>query len=78
MGQSFRDLGVDGSIVIYDKNNARFYEHNPSRNTTPFLPASTFKIFNSLVSLETGVIKDDVAMRNNLVTSAYLPTNWTI
>ncbi|MFB2921071.1 class D beta-lactamase [Aerosakkonema funiforme] len=62
LGQSFRDLGVDGSIVIYDKNNARFYEHNPSRNTTAFLPASTFKIFNALVSLETGVIPDDVAV----------------
>lgn len=62
LGQSFRDLGVDGSIVIYDKNNARFYEHNPSRNITVFLPASTFKIFNALVSLETGVIPDDVAV----------------
>ncbi|WP_413279662.1 class D beta-lactamase [Floridanema evergladense] len=62
LGQSFRDLGVDGSIVIYDKNNARFYEHNPSRNITAFLPASTFKIFNALVSLETGVIPDDVAV----------------
>lgn len=62
LGQSFRDLGVDGSIVIYDKNNDRFYEHDPSRNTTAFLPASTFKIFNALVSLETGVIKDDIAV----------------
>lgn len=62
LGQSFRDLGVDGSIVVYDKNSDRSYEHNPSRNTTAFLPASTFKIFNSLVSLETGVIQDDVAV----------------
>lgn len=60
--QSFRDLGVDGSILIYDKNNDRFYEHNSSRNTTAFFPASTFKIFNALVSLETGVIPDDVAV----------------
>lgn len=60
--QSFRDLNIDGSIVIYDKNNDRFYEYNPSRNTTAFLPASTFKIFNALVSLETGVIQDDVAV----------------
>jgi beta-lactamase class D len=58
----FRELDVDGSIVIYDKNNGRTYEHNPSRNTTAFFPASTFKIFNSLVSLETGVIQDDVAV----------------
>lgn len=62
LGQSFRDLEIDGSIALYDKNNKRFYEHNPSRNTTAFLPASTFKILNALVSLETGVIKDDVAV----------------
>lgn len=62
LGQSFRDLGVDGSIVIYDKNKDRFYEHDPSRNTTAFFPASTFKIFNSLVAIETGVIQDDVAI----------------
>lgn len=62
LGQSFRDLAVDGSIVIYDKNSDRFYEHNPSRNTTAFFPASTFKIFNALASLETGVIQDDVAV----------------
>ncbi|MFB2875958.1 class D beta-lactamase [Floridanema aerugineum] len=60
--ESFRELNIDGSIVIYDKNNDRFSEHNPSRNTTAFLPASTFKIFNSLVSLETGVIPDEVAV----------------
>lgn len=60
--QAFQELEVDGSIVIYDKNNQRFYEHNPSRNTTAFFPASTFKILNALISLETGVIQDDVAV----------------
>lgn len=62
LSKSFRDLGVEGSIVIYDQNKNHFYEHHPTRNTTAFLPASTFKIFNSLVSLETGVIADDVAV----------------
>lgn len=60
--QAFQELGVDGSIAIYDKNNQRFYEYNPSRNTTAFFPASTFKILNALISLETGVIQDDVAV----------------
>lgn len=62
LDRPFQDLGVEGSIVIYDKNNHRFYEHNPSRNSTAFFPASTFKILNALVSLETGVIRDDVAV----------------
>jgi beta-lactamase class D len=62
LGKAFRDLQVEGSIVIYDKNNKRFFEHNPSRNTTAFHPASTFKILNALISLESGVIRDDVSV----------------
>ena len=62
LGQAFQELNVDGSIVIYDKNNDRFYEHNGDRNTTAFFPLSTFKILNALISLETGVIRDDVTV----------------
>ena len=60
--QHFDSLGVNGSIIIYDLNSDRFYEHNPNRNNTTFHPASTYKIPNSLIALETGVIKDDVAV----------------
>ncbi|MBE9168489.1 class D beta-lactamase [Pleurocapsales cyanobacterium LEGE 06147] len=60
--QHFDDLGVNGSIIIYDLDRDNFYQHNPSRNNTAFLPASTYKIPNSLIALETGVIKDDVAV----------------
>lgn len=52
LGKAFQQIAVTGSIVIYDKNNNRFYEHNLSRNTTAFFPASTFKILNALVSLQ--------------------------
>ncbi|MDJ0634070.1 MAG: class D beta-lactamase [Xenococcaceae cyanobacterium MO_188.B29] len=58
----FEQLGVNGSIVIYDLDRDKLYEHNPKRNNTAFLPASTYKIPNSLIALETGVIKDDVAV----------------
>lgn len=60
--QHFDDLGINGSIIIYDLDRDRFDRHNPSRNNTAFLPASTYKIPNSLIALETGVIKDDVAV----------------
>ncbi|NJR44855.1 MAG: class D beta-lactamase [Hyellaceae cyanobacterium CSU_1_1] len=56
----FESLGVNGSILIYDLNQDLFYQHNRDRNETPFLPASTYKIPNSLISLETGVIQNDV------------------
>jgi beta-lactamase class D len=58
--QHFESLGVNGSIMIYDLNQDRFYQHNRDRNETPFLPASTYKIPNSLIALETGVIQNDV------------------
>ncbi|WP_347239962.1 class D beta-lactamase [Oscillatoria sp. FACHB-1406] len=61
-GRHFQELGVEGSIIIYDSNNNRFYQHNPERNATQFLPASTFKILNALISLETGVIPNDLAV----------------
>ena len=58
--QHFDDLAITGAIIIYDRNEDFFYQHNPQRNDTPFLPASTYKIPHSLIALETGVIKDDV------------------
>lgn len=58
----FQAAKVEGSILIYDLNNDQRYQYNARRNSTAFPPASTFKIFNSLVALETGVIRDEVAV----------------
>ncbi|HHP7246013.1 MAG TPA: class D beta-lactamase [Elainellaceae cyanobacterium] len=58
----FQDLGIEGSIIIYDLNLNQTYQHNPDRNATLFLPASTYKILNSLIALETGVIANDLAI----------------
>ncbi|AFY93587.1 class D beta-lactamase [Chamaesiphon minutus] len=58
----FRDLGVKGSILIYDSNNNLVLQHNPQRNKTAFPAASTFKILNSLISLETKVITNEIAV----------------
>ena len=61
-GRNFQDLDVEGSILIYDLNSDQIYQHNRDRNATAFLPASTFKVLNSLISLETGVIPDEIAI----------------
>ena len=61
-GRHFQELGVEGSIMIYDSKNDRIFQHNPQRNTTAFPVASTFKILNSLISLETKVISDEIAV----------------
>lgn len=58
----FRDLGVEGSILIYDLSSNRVFQHNPKRNETAFPAASTFKILNSLISLETKVVTDEIAV----------------
>jgi len=48
-----------GAFVMYDLNNDLYIRYNPERCAEQFLPASTFKILNSLIGLETGVIPDE-------------------
>ncbi len=50
---------VKGCIVIYDLNENKYQVYNRERCDMQFLPASTFKVLNSLIALETGVIKDE-------------------
>ncbi|MDQ3047670.1 MAG: class D beta-lactamase [Bacteroidota bacterium] len=50
---------VEGSFVLYDQNNDKFTFYNQEQYKESFSPASTFKICNSLIGLESGVIKDE-------------------
>ena len=50
--------GFEGAFVLYDLNQNHYTRYNPDRCAERLLPASTFKIMNALVALETGVIKD--------------------
>ncbi len=50
--------GFDGTVVIYDQTRDTYIVHNQKRANTRFTPFSTFKIPNSLIALETGVITD--------------------
>lgn len=58
----FKDLEIEGSIIIYDLKNDRSFQYNPKRNQQSFPPASTFKILNSLIALENGVINDEISV----------------
>jgi beta-lactamase class D len=51
--------GVEGSFALYDQNNDKFTFYNKEQFKQAFSPASTFKICNSLIGLESGVIKDE-------------------
>jgi beta-lactamase class D len=50
---------VTGSFVLYDPQELRYTFCNKSQYEKEFSPASTFKICNSLIGLETGVIADE-------------------
>ena len=52
----FQDAGVEGTFVIYDLNAGQMSGYNGARAAEQFIPASTFKIANSLIGLETGVV----------------------
>ncbi len=49
---------VEGAILLYDLKNNRYLRHNEKRCKERFTPASTFKIPNALIGLETGAVKD--------------------
>jgi len=51
--------GVDGCFALYDNGRGEFTLYNLNRDTTRYLPASTFKIVNSLIAIETGRVRDD-------------------
>jgi beta-lactamase class D len=52
-------LNVKGSVLIYDLKNKIYYSNNFSWAKMGVIPASTFKIPNSIIALETGVIESD-------------------
>lgn len=53
----FAEAGVRGTFVLYDVAAERFTGHQRERAETRFVPASTFKVANSLIALSTGAVK---------------------
>lgn len=54
--QLFRSAGIDGTIVIESVSTGQRFVHNDPRSKQPFTAASTFKVLNTLIALEEGVI----------------------
>ncbi len=59
LGKYFNKYDVVGSFVLYDLKNDSTLCYNRERISKEFIPASTFKIPNSLIALETGVATDE-------------------
>jgi beta-lactamase class D len=58
-GTILDSLHVKGSILIYDIEHNIYYSNDFSWAKTAIIPASTFKIPNSIIALETGVVQND-------------------
>jgi beta-lactamase class D len=57
VSQLFRSAGVTGTFVLYDVTQNQLVGHNRERAYTRFVPASTFKVANTLVGLSVGAAK---------------------
>ncbi len=59
-GKHFEKYGIkNGCFILRDNNHEAVYFYNKDRCLQRFCPASTFKIFNSLVALETATAPDE-------------------
>ena len=57
--QLYDKYQVTGTFVLLNVNTGEKISYNEKDNSTGYLPASTFKIINSMIGLETGVIKNE-------------------
>lgn len=55
----FRQYGLKGSFALWDMKADKYLCYNCYMNDSFTSPASTFKILNTLIALETGVAKDE-------------------
>jgi beta-lactamase class D len=55
----FDDNKVDGCFTMFNNADGKVTVYNLTLDTVRFLPASTFKIMNSLIGLEIGKITDE-------------------
>ena len=58
----FDDNQVDGCFTLLNNANGQVTVYNMALDTQRYVPASTFKIVNSLIGLQTGVITNDTMM----------------
>ena len=58
LGSFFGEINPeDATFVVWNAASNTMTRHNPTRAAARFIPASTYKIPNSLIALETGVIR---------------------
>ncbi len=62
LGRYFDSAGVKGTFGLFDNGHGHFTIYNLARYRDSFYsPGGTFDIFQSLIAIQTGVVKDDSA-----------------
>ena len=56
LAQLFRQEGVSGTFIVHDVSKDAYIVHDRERAGTRYVPASTYKIANSLIGLASGVV----------------------
>ena len=51
--------GFDGSFVLYNMKTDQYFIYNRDKSITRTAPDSTYKIYDALIGLELGIIKND-------------------
>ena len=75
-------VSVDGpgTFILHDADSGERHIHNPARAKTRFVPASTFKIPNTIIALETGVADSpDFPLKRDTAKAPakpYWPRSW--
>jgi|WetSurMetagenome_2_1015567.scaffolds.fasta_scaffold01513_13 beta-lactamase class D len=62
LSAEFEKYSVNGCFVLFSPPDSTVIRYNPGLCDTGYIPASTFKIPNSLIALEEGIIKDTSAV----------------
>jgi beta-lactamase class D len=58
LGKIFESESLTGTFVLFDPLKDVLFIYNPKRAEQRFVPASTFKIPNSLIGLKAGAVRD--------------------
>lgn len=59
IAQAFMESGIDGTFVLRHVASGRENVHDSTRAAQRFVPASTFKVANALIALQTGALHDE-------------------
>lgn len=54
----FENSGIEGTFVLYDTREQQYVGYHSVRANARFIPASTFKIPNTLIGLSVGAVSD--------------------